>query len=106
MILFGQGVKIKYFVFELLPMFVNAAMWSNRYGVDVEIQHIDDDTTDPAKPHGVGLAMKLDALSGTSEDRHGLFLYLSRCMPFGYYVEEFPDHVFMEWRMRGAEPWR
>jgi len=101
MLTFGPDVQIKYFVSELLPMLVNASMWSNRSGIGVIVEYIDDDTNDPQNPYGVGLAMKLDADTGAAQDRHALYLYLHRVMPDGFYVQEFVDHVFMEWRLRG-----
>jgi hypothetical protein len=100
MIHFGPDVRIKYFVAELLPMFLNASMWSNRAGIDVIIEYIGDDTNDPTNPYGVGLTMRLDADTGTAADRHALFCYLYRTMPRDFAVIENPDHVYVEWWFR------
>lgn len=103
MLRFEPNVRIHYVTAELLPILLNASMWSNRMGIAVVVNSIDDGTHGARTRHGLSNTVDLDTEGDRAEDLESLFQYMRKVMPEGYDVVHETDHVHVERDPKRAE---
>lgn len=107
MIHFKQEVEIRSFSYALMPIFINASMWSDRTGISVHISSIDDGahpgSTTNTTDHGLSLAVDMNVDTLKPADLENLYQYLRKTMPRDYDVIAETDHVHIQWDVHRPE---
>jgi hypothetical protein len=96
MLRFKPEVRIHWFNLELFTILLNASMWSNKTGITVEINSIDDGKHGDPTFHGLSKAADLDTVGDNPGDLESLYQYMRRVMPAGYDVIHEADHIHVE----------
>lgn len=103
MISFKPEVRIEYWRWELMPILLNASMWSTKMKVGVHISSIDDSQHGATTLHGLSLAVDMNVDSYKPDDRESLYQYLRKTIPVGYDVICETDHVHIEYDPKRPE---
>jgi hypothetical protein len=96
MLHFKPEARIHFVTSELMCILSNASMWSNKTGIGVEINSIDDGTHGAATGHGLSLAADIDTDGDDPKDLERLFQYMLMFMPTTYTVIKESDHIHVE----------
>lgn len=97
MLRFADGLTIQYFVYELVPIMLNASAWSNRTAVEVTVIAIDNTQECAVSNHGFGLAVFIDTAPSVPELRDKLRAYLEKTLPAKFHVLLEHNHIEVHW---------
>lgn len=96
MLRFEANVRIYWFSADLLPILLNASMWSNKTAIGVVVNSIDDGKHGKNTRHGLSNTVDLDTEGDKPADLENLFKYMVATMPDGYDVIHETDHLHVE----------